>query len=507
LEHSLLSALQSHLDSDGELLEQYRTEDGIILFVHDVLGVTDIAPYQERILRLLVTDRKVAVRGLHGLGKTSLAAWVVLWVICCFEGDVKVPTTASKWRQLTHFLWPEIRKWARRADFSKLGINLRYGKELLETQIKLNGKEAFALASNDPGAIEGAHATTMCYIFDEAKSIPNDIFDAAEGAFSTAGNDTSDKAFAFVISTPGTAAGRFYDIHARKPGFEDWTVVHVTKEEAIEAGRVSQEWVDARARQWGTSSAVYQMRVEGEFDISGEHNLIPLAWIEAANDRWHDANGKGAGQLAVGCDPARFGEDKTAIAVKVGDIVESIEYYSKADTMQTTGRVVAAVDNNHATPIAVDVIGIGGGVVDRLNEQGYSVQGVNVGHGSTATDASGEIGFVNLRSQLWWMMRELLDPANSPTLALPPDDRLTGDLVTPQYGYTSTGKIKVESKDDMRKRIGRSTDSADAVMLSIYATMVTTDNKLHITSSNWVGYDKRGNGPVKKYGITKGWTK
>ncbi len=451
---------------------RYQGEDGIVRFVLEVLRVENLAPYQEQILKALVRYKFVAVRGPHGLGKTAVAAWFILWVLTCHEGDVKVPTTASKWRQLTKFLWPEIRKWARRANWAILNIQMRKGKELLEQNIKLDTKEAFALASNDAEALEGAHASTLAYVFDEAKAIPNDVFTATHGAFSTAGDNTGDVAYAFAISTPGTASGTFYDIHTRQPGYEHWHVMHITIDEALAAGRVSQEWVDSCKRLWGESSGIYAMRVLGEFDTSGEHNLIPLEWIEAAIERWHMCGGKGAGDWSVGCDPARFGTDKTTIALKVGNVIEYVHYTEKEDTMQTTGRVIVAVHGNMATHIAVDVIGLGGGVVDRLNEQGFRVEGVNVAEKSTATDISGLLGFVNKRSQLWWMMREMLDPANNPDLALPPDDLLIGDLMTPQYTYTSTGKIKVESKDEIRERIGRSTDGADAVELSIYATII-----------------------------------
>ncbi len=447
-------------------LTRYQTEDGIIEFVTEVLGVEDIAPYQERILRALVRHRKVSVRGLHGLGKTAIAAWFVLWGMSCFHGDTKVATTASNWTQLTHFLWPEIIKWASQAKWGLLGIEMRRNKEILTQSIKRGNSEAFAMTSKNADAIEGAHATNMFYVFDEAKTIPKDIFDAAEGALSTAGSDTKHNAFVFAISTPGTASGRFYEIHKRAPGLEDWHVIHVSKEEALAAGRVSQEWVDSRKRQWGEKSGIYKMKVEGEFDTTGEVSVISLEWVEAANERWHNCNGKGEGRRSVGVDPARYGTDNTAFADKVGDVVEQLIYTSKESLMQTTGRVVRLVGGDKTIPIAVDVIGMGGGVVDRLEEMEYTVTGVNVQEKADATDISGLIGFKNMRSQLWWMMRELLEPDNDATLALPPDDKLTGDLTTPTYKYMSTGDIVVESKDEMRTRIGRSTDGADAVMLA-----------------------------------------
>lgn len=452
----------------------YATPDGIVRFVRDVLHA-DPAPYQEDILRDLVRYKREAVRGPHGLGKTALAAWVIWWGVTCLGDDVKVVTTASAWRQLIYFTWTEVHKWALRADWTALGLTITRGQALLERSIKLPGRDAFPVASDNPALIEGAHARRIIYVFDEAKTIPAATWDAIEGAFSSAGSDTDADAYALAISTPGDTSGRFYDIHKRRPGYEDWHTRHVTLEEAVAAGRISREWADQRRVQWGETSPVYLNRVLGEFAEGGTDTLIPLAWIEAANERWLAREGKGDGALSYGVDVARFGDDSTVTARRVGSTLETLDYAAQQDTMETTGRVILAVKHDTATPIFVDVIGIGAGVVDRLREQGYAVTGVNVSeaakdaYGQPLTDASGELGFVNLRSWLWWMLRERLDPRQPDPMALPPDDRLTGDLTAPRWKVTSGGRIQVESKDDIRKRIGRSTDSADAVALAFAA--------------------------------------
>jgi len=249
-------------------------------------------------------------------------------------------------------------------------------------------------------------------------------------------------------------------------------------DEAISAGRVSQEWAAQRRLQWGESSAVYQNRVEGNFDSSGEDAVIPLTWVERAVDRWYESGGFGSGDESFGVDPARYGADKTAIAHMVGRVCQSIDYTSQEDTMQTAGRIAARA--GRTTPIAVDVIGIGSGVFDRLRELKYAVKAVNVGesakfaNGKLMTDASGEIQFFNLRSALWWMLREALDPSSDSPLALPPDDELIGDLTAPKFSYTSAGKIRVEGKDEIRARIGRSTNGGDALMLALYNGIAAT---------------------------------
>ena len=392
-----------------------------------------------------------------------------------FPTDVKVPATASAWRQLSKFLFPEVKLWAQRVDWSNIGMEMRLGRELLGLSIKLPQKEAFAVASDNPALIEGAHASVIGYIFDEAKAIPSATWDAAEGAFATG------DVYALAISTPGDSSGRFYDIHSRKPGYEDWWTRHVTVDEAIAAGRINAEWVEQRKLQWGVGSAVYQNRVLGEFATMSDDSVIPLAWIEAAIERWRECNGIGKGQIAYGVDPARMGEDKTAIAKLHGNVIEWIRYTIKEDTMQTVGRVLMAVGEWLPDIRAyIDVIGVGAGVYDRLAEQGKDVEAVNVGTSTIIKDASGTLEFVNLRSALWWTVRDWLDPAQDRQLALPPDDLLIGDLTAPKWIVTSTGKIKVESKEDMRKRIGRSTDGADAVMLALSGSVTRYTDMIYV---------------------------
>ncbi len=447
-------------------LRRYR--DDPALFVRECIawrpgeGPTE---YQTEILDQLVARRRVAVRGPHSLGKTALAAWVILWFALTREGeDWKIPCTASAWRQLTHYLFPELRKWARRLRWDRLGRGpFDSTRELLALSLKLTTGEAFAVASDTPAFIEGAHADHLLYVFDEAKSIPAATFDAAEGAFA------SGDCYGLAISTPGEPQGRFYDIHARKPGFGDWWARHVTLEECMAAGRVLPEWAAQRRLQWGPDSAVYQNRVLGEFASSEESGIIPLSWIEAANERWEMRRESGDWDpfTGVGVDVARSGEDQTVLALRHGLAIRELRRYSRQDTMQTTGHV-AGILRAHGGKAVVDVIGIGAGVVDKLRESRLEVEAFNAAESTDWRDTSRELSFLNKRSAAWWRLRELLDPANGHQVSLPPDDLLTGDLTAPHWHMTSSGKVQVESKDEIRKRIGRSTDSGDAVVMAFW---------------------------------------
>lgn len=425
-----------------------------------------IYPYQADIGDLLVQHHRASLRSLRGAGKSMVAALIIWWFALTRDAaaqDWKIPTTASSWNQLTNYLWPEIRKWGGKLDWDTLrdGRRLVENKEIQNRNVKLRYGNCFAAASQNPGKIEGAHATQLLFVFDEAKLIPAATFDAAEGAL------TGHGAYALMLSTPGDPAGRFYDVQRRATGYEDWAVRAVTLDEVLEAGQITREWVDQRRLQWGEDSAVFRNHVLGEFHAADEGTVIPLRWLEAAHERWREWDAAGRpeprGRRIVGVDVARFGTDRTVFAVRQGPIIQRLEEHAKEDTMRTTGRVVPLLHYPKATAV-VDVVGVGGGVVDRLRELKKPVIGFNAAQKSTAADATGELGFFNLRAEVWWQLREALDPRNGPTLAIPEDVELTGELTSPKWWQTSSGKIRVEAKEDIHERIGRSTDRADAVV-------------------------------------------
>ncbi|HEU4752333.1 MAG TPA: hypothetical protein VFU47_04420 [Armatimonadota bacterium] len=449
-----------------------RWWDSPVAWAADCLPGVRLAPYQAEVLDALPVKRRVAVRGPHGLGKSFKGSILVNWFATTRElrgADWKIITTASAWRHLEVYLWPEIHKWAGRIDFTTLGrapYNPR--TELLDLRLKLDHGAATAVASNQPERIEGAHAEELLYLLDEAKIIPPATWDSIEGAFSNAGPDTRDNAYAFAMSTPGPPSGRFYDIHRRAPGYEDWWTRHVTLEEAIEGGRISRVWAEQRRAQWGADSAIYHNRVLGEFHASDEDSVIPLAWLEAAIERWHawDRAGRPSpgGPLWTGVDVGRGG-DETVLAARDGWAV-TLESNRRRDTMATVG-LVQARDGR----AIIDVIGLGAGVFDRLRELGARPLAYTGSGKTSARDRSGKFGFANVRSAAYWHLRELLDPAYEPTLALPDDDLMISDLTTPTWQVT-TGlppKIQVEVKDKVVERLGRSPDRGDAVAMALWA--------------------------------------
>jgi hypothetical protein len=434
-----------------------------------------LAPYQEEGLNALVEHKRVTERGPHGLGKTTDMAIAVLWFATtrdALEIDWKAITTASVWRQLSVYLWPEIHKWARRIRWDVVGREpFSERTELLDLHLKLRYGAATAVASNQPERIEGAHGDHILYVLDEAKIIDPATWDAIEGALSNAGTASGTEAYIFAMSTPGGPAGRFYDIHRRAPGYEDWHTIHVTLEQAIAAGRISAQWAAQRMIQWGEQSALYQGRVLGNFHADDEDSVIPLRWIEDANERWHEWRRSGKPDAGLpywtGVDVGRGG-DLSVLAHRSGHVI-TLKPHQGRDTMK-----VAELAEAERGRAIVDVAGVGAGVFDRMREKKlHPVAYVGAGK-SPLRDRSREYGFVNVRSAAYWHLRELLDPEYAPTLALPPDDLLTSDLTTPTWSIAPgiPPKIKVENKDDVITRLKRSPDRGDAVAMVMYAEAV-----------------------------------
>jgi hypothetical protein len=451
-----------------------------------------LTPYQEECLSSMVEHGRAAVRGPHGLGKTCMESLAVLWFSITRDAagaDWKIPTTASVWEQLKNFLWPEIHKWARLLRWDVIGRDpFDPRRELLQWNLKLRFGAAFAISPDDPAHLEGAHADELLYVYDESKAVSDATFDASEGAFSTAGKEDGTNAYALAVSTPGEPVGRFYEIHSRRPGTHDWWVRHVTVEECIAAGRVTAEWVNNRGLLWGPQSAIYKNRVLGEFASASTDGVIPLGWVEAANQRWrllYEPNGEPVGAHrdpqegtravlkpgekchTIGVDVALGGEDSTVLAFRQGNNIVELRRDAFTDDTTVISDKVSAIQEAHGLPLAiVDAIGVGAGVFNEIRRLGTPCHPFIASQATKRHDLSGEFGFANLRSWAWWNLREMLDPTNGMDLALPPDDRLTGDLLAPKYREVSGARIQVESKDDIRKRINRSTDDGDAVVMA-----------------------------------------
>jgi len=448
-----------------------RWWDDPVLFVNECVGFPDdedgtpgdLADYQADELTELAKRKRVAVRGPRGSGKTMPAALAFWWFACTRElagADWKIPTTAGSWPQISVYLWPEIRKWRNLIDWDRVGLDKpRTGIEFLTHQLKWFHGEAFGRAATDPDLIEGAHAANMLVIIDEGKSVADGIWDSVEGFFSNPGDH-----YAFALSTPGAAAGRFYDIHSAKPGFEDWYPIHITIDQAISAGRVSQAWADQRLRQWGRDSITYRCHVLAEF--AGEQDgVIPLAWIEQAIERGRQDESEHR-PYRIGVDVADTGDDQTVFAYANQTGVYRIEKILEGDVVSHADKLATRVVTG--SKVIIDSIGVGAGTLAQANKLGLDAEGFVASERSDRRDRTGTFGFVNKRAAAWWNLRERLDPELGDNLSLPDDAELLGDLSAPKWREMSGGKILIESKVDIKKRLGRSTDVGDAVVEAMW---------------------------------------
>jgi hypothetical protein len=452
-----------------------------------------VAPYQLESLQTLADHHRLALRGPRGLGKTTTAALAVLWFALTreyLERDWKILTTAGVLRHLTRALWPEIHKWAPRVR-GGLYLPPVVDKQLLTASLQMRHGQAYGAVAKNPDLIEGAHADEILILIDEAKSVPEAIWDALEGALTG-----EDGQYALALSTPGAPAGRFYEIHQGR--HEDWAHRHVTPDEAIGAGRISRKWFDARSKGWGANSALFKQQALGDFAADDENAIVPLSWVEAAFERWHAWREVGRPERvedvaadhperdtweAAGCpvtggrrsysvDVATAGADKTVIATRQGAHITRFDYTGSGSTMDTVAKVQGIIPEEHRPhrPVVVDVIGVGTGVADRLAELDYPVHRYVGSASTTATDASGEMGFNNVRSAAYWHLRELLSPDNPSPVILPPRQELIADLTTPTWKVItgSPSKYVMETKEDVVKRLGRSPDFGDAVAMAYW---------------------------------------
>lgn len=441
-------------------------EDDPVVWAEANLRI-ELRGYQKRILRKLAAGKRVAARSLHGTGKTTTEAIAILWYADSSERlgiDWKIITTASAWRHLSVYLWPEVHKWASRLPsehWIRRGLKLR----------QLTGRygQATAVASNRPEKIEGAHASRLLYIFSEAKAIPVETWDAAEGAFST--GDCK----ALALSTPGKSSGRFYDFFAKREALSNWEVDRITLEEALADGAVSREWAEDCRRTWGEDSPVYKNRVLGEFATDAGQVVIPLAWIEAGVARykiWAEARKPGA-LRSVGVDVAtEAARDESVICTLIGDALSFRSFLGIGilDVADKAEEIAFERDPRMGAPFVVDANGVGLGTMEALKKRGRKVVPFISGAHTDRKDATGYLGFFDCRSAALWAVRERLDPARGATLAIEPIDKLIEDLSTPTYWETSRGLLRVEDKDSQRLELGRSPDHGDAASMALWET-------------------------------------
>jgi len=426
------------------------------LFVEEVLGVKPL-PYQAEFLEAIASgERKISIRSGHGTGKSTAASWAMLWYFLMHYPN-KVVVTAPTSSQLFDALFAEMKRW-----INELPPHLQSVLNVKSDRVEHNSapSEMFISArtsrAETPEALAGVHSEHVMLVVDEASGVPEKVFEAAAGSMS------GHNATTIMLSNPTRSSGTFYESQTRMAS-SWWT----RRWSCVDSPLVSDEFVDEMRMRYGEESNAFRIRVLGEFPLADDDTIIPFHLAEAAQHR--DVQVSEETSVVWGLDVARFGTDATALCKRQGPIVTELRSWRGLDLMQTVGRVVAEYealpDSRRPSEILVDSIGVGSGVVDRLQELELPVRGVNVAEAPSMGET-----YLNLRSELWFKCKGWLEDRSC---KLPSNDQLIAELTSIRYSFTSSGKMKAESKDEMRKRGLQSPDLADALCLTMASDAVT----------------------------------
>ncbi len=420
---------------------------------------------QAEIMRAVRDHQEVAVASCHGAGKSFNAACDVLWYLYNHRPSIVI-TTAPTNRQVKGILWKEIKGLHSRA-------RIKLGGQPLSQELRIANDWlawGFTAPDYDPERFQGFHEQNILIVVDEAAGVSEHIYQAIDGIL------TSEGARLLMISNPTHASGRFGQSF-KMPGVAkisisafdtpNFTAFDITRDD-IRKGTwedkitgdlpmpylVTPSWVAKRYQRWGETSPLYQSRVEGKFPKQGTDTLIPLDWIERAQR----ATLEPGEPVELGVDVARYGIDETVSILRRGSVARITKVLPMSNTMETAGMVVVERREHGVQISKVDAEGLGAGVYDRLDEQDEPV--VEMRSGMKAEDSE---KFADARSEWLWGLRQRFEQGD---IDIEDDDELAAQLANIKYKINSRGQIKVESKDEMRRRGLPSPDRADALMFA-----------------------------------------
>ena len=449
-------------------IPEYRKNP--VLFAREVL-LFEPDDWQKEALMDLAQNPKVAIKSGQGVGKTCMEAVALLWFLTCFPYPRIVATAPTK-QQLHDVLWSEVSKWMSRSVL--LSAILKWTK----TYIYMIGNEkrwfAVARTATKPENMQGFHEDNMLFIVDEASGVADPIMEAILGTLSGANNKL------LMCGNPTRTSGTFYDaFHADRALYQCRTV------SSAASLRTNKQNIESLIRKYGKDSNVVLVRVYGEFPRQEDDIFIPLPLVE--NSIMTEFRPQSIpDSIHIGCDVARFGNDKTVIGYKVD---EKAEFYKKRqgqNTMKTADDIILlgemlvrryrlTPEKDSPIPVKVDDGGVGGGVVDRLKqvkrnnlERFWWLEVYPVIFGQRIKHRY----YHDSTTYMMAVVKKLLQPYDEDTgerkpveLILPNDDDLVAQLSDRKYALTEAGKIRVESKEAMKKRGLPSPDEADCVLL------------------------------------------
>lgn len=419
---------------------------------------------QAEVMRSVVTHRRTAVKSCHGVGKSHIASRIAAWWLDVHPpGTAFVVTTAPTYAQVRAILWRYIRQVHREHQLA--------GK-VLQTEWHLDGEiVAFGRkpADHDEAAFQGIHALHVLVIIDEACGIPEQLYIAADAL------TTNDGCRILAIGNPDNPASHFKQVCQPTSG---WNVIRIsafdspnfTGEPVPDELRqllISRSWAEEKAIEWGVDNPIYISKILGDFAEQAPNAVVRLADVITCQlplDVPYTPEQLLPVELGV---DVGGGGDLTVIRERRG-MVAGRQWTSHSDRPETLAPlVIRAIVETGATSVKVDSIGIGWGLVgelrNRRQQHGAQVHGVNVAEKSTQPEK-----YANLRAQIWWEIGRKLSADRAWDLSTMDDaDRTVAELLEPLWELDIHGRIKIESKDDIRERNGgRSPDHADALLLA-----------------------------------------
>lgn len=482
-------------------LQGYRYN--IAGFARDVFGI-DPWSAQRRIFKDVERYFKVAITSGHKIGKSNTDAIVAWWFFCTFA-EARVVLTATTDNQVNGILWREIRKLHRRAK--RKGITLPTPHELARSGVVDDSdlSEIKGYTAKDSEAIAGVSGPAILYIVDEASGVKPHIFEAIQG------NRAGGNAWVLLTSNPTRADGENYDAHhsgsSEKLGdaagyhchaidsrsspnitgewraLEDWDFEARVwrKRRTPIPGLAVQEWVDEMLRKYGEDSPIFAVRVAGKFIVAEQAKIFPIALLAEAQERWSDPETPQAGRLVIGCDPAGDGEggDESRFAPRRDKRIFTLRGKAGMSDAQHLDELLDIFATYNEPGSGVPIVNIesegeaGWKVYKFLREWADGHPGVFELRRVRTSDKAARHPDVydRKRDELAANFREWLRAGG----ALPPDAKLETELHAYEFQPPTAGKpqLKITSKKELKKLLGRSPDSADAAMLSAWEPLAT----------------------------------
>jgi len=391
-----------------------------------------------------------AVASGHGIGKSALVAWLVLWIKSTRKNSKGV-ITANTGDQLRTKTMAELAKWR------KLCITGHWFEMNAMSMVhKLHPEtwrvDALTCREENAEAFAGLHAadSTPYYIFDEASAIPEKIWEVAKGGL------TDGEPMHFAFGNPTRNSGSFRECFGRQN--HRWNTRQIDSRTAkMTNKRLIQQWID----DYGEDSDFVRVRVRGMFPRGGDMQLIPSDIIYEAMKR---GSGRYLGDdpLICGVDLARGGDDNCYIQFRRGKDAMSEKVYripgeKSRDSMKVVALLCTVLDQHQPDVTFLDETGLGGPIADRMAQLGYHAIGVNFG-----SEADDKKKYANKVAEMWWRMREWIMKGGS----VVDDPQLEMELTGREYDHNKKDQLVLESKKDMKERGLCSPDWADALALT-----------------------------------------